>query len=156
MTETDLRWQLRQLPREIELSRDLWPAIAKGIGRPKASPHRPWLVGLSMAAGLSLAVGIAWRMAPSMSPTAAPGPDLTAQMLQREAAAMTSEYQAALRQFDGLPVTTGISADLQILDRGAEQIRGALAANPDSPALLKQLRKVYSRRLELTQRAAIG
>ena len=69
---------------------------------------------------------------------------------------MTSEYQAALRQFDGLPVTTGISADLQVLDRGAEQIRGALAATPDSPALLKQLRKVYSRRLELTQRAAIG
>ena len=33
------------------------------------------------------------------------------------------------------------------------QIRAAIAANPDSPALLQQLRKTYSRRLELTQRA---
>ena len=98
MTETDLRWQLRQLPREIEPPNDLWPAIAKGIGRPKSASRRSWLVGLSMAAALSLAVGLAWRIAPSVSPAAAPAPDLAGQLLQREAAAMTSEYQAALRQ----------------------------------------------------------
>ena len=42
MKETDLRWQLRQLPREVELARDLWPAIEAGIRREAPKRHAAW------------------------------------------------------------------------------------------------------------------
>ena len=43
MKETDLRWQLRQLPREMDLPKDLWPAIEAGIRREpvRRPPVRP-------------------------------------------------------------------------------------------------------------------
>ena len=154
MNETDLRWSLRQLPREIEPARDLWPGIAEGIARRPAKPRRHWLSGLAMAASVALALGLAWRIAPGPGVGAAPDP--TAKLLQREASAMTTEYHAALRQFDGAPVPETIEPGLKILDHSAEQIRRALAADPDSRVLLEQLRKTYSRRLELTQRAITG
>ena len=51
MTETDLRWRLRQLPRDIEPAADLWPGIAAAIGRrPAQRTHRWLLSSLAMAA----------------------------------------------------------------------------------------------------------
>ena len=154
MTETDLRWQLRQLPREIDPPRDLWPGIADGMSRRPATPRRSWVAGSALAASVVLALGLAWRLMPA--PDAAPSPDLTAQLVQREAAGMTAEYQAALRQFEGAPLADTLAPDLRTLDRSADQIRSALAADPDSVALLQQLRRTYSRRLALTQRAVTG
>ncbi|KFN43500.1 hypothetical protein [Arenimonas oryziterrae] len=157
MTETDLRWQLRQLPRDIEPSHDLWPGIAERIAAPRrrATPPR-WLSGLAIAASLALAVGLAWRVAPTPGTTATPTPDFRASLVKREAQAMTIEYESALRQFDGAPLPEALSADLHTLDHSAAQIRHAIASDPDAVYLLQQLRKTYSRRLALTQRAAIG
>ena len=152
MNETELRWQLRQLPREMEPGRDLWPAIAEAIAAPPRR-RRAWPYALAAAASLALAIGLAWRMTP---PEAAPAPDLTAKLLEREQSALTAEYQAALRQYQAVPVPTTIAPGLRELDRGAEQIRIALAADPDSRALFDQLKRTYSRRLELTRRAATG
>lgn len=154
MTETDLRWQLRQLPREIDPPRDLWPGIADAMSRRPATPRRSWVAGVALAASVLLALGLTWRLMPA--PDAAPSPDLTAQLVQREAAGMTAEYQAALRQFEGAPLADTLAPDLRTLDRSADQIRSALAADPDSVALLQQLRRTYSRRLALTQRAVTG
>ena len=36
MNEQELRWQLRQLPREMDASRDLWPGIEARLGAPIA------------------------------------------------------------------------------------------------------------------------
>jgi hypothetical protein len=153
-SDADLRWQLRQLPRELEPARDLWPGIAAGIDSRRARTPRRWVFALAMAASLLLAVGIWMRVAP-LHREAAPQ-DLTAQVVRKEAHAMTRQYQAALRELDGAPMPASLKPSLQTLDQSAAQIRQAIAADPDSVFLLHQLQKTYSRRLALTQRAIAG
>jgi hypothetical protein len=158
MTETDLRWRLRQLPRDIEPGRDLWPGIAASLQRPPARRSRRWLGGLALAASLTLAVGLGWRLTPSPSaPVSSMAvSEKTVSPLQREASAMTREYRAALREYAGAPLPKALSPSLQVLDDSAAQIRAALVAQPGSPALLQQLRKTYFRRLALTRRVLTG
>lgn len=152
MSENELRWQLRQLPREIELPHDLWPGIESRLQRPVVSRRRPWLVGLAMAASLCVAAGLAWQLR-SPAPVAA---DPQAELVRREADALTREYQAALGQFDGAPLPAPIEPALATLDRSALEIREALASDPQAVFLLDQLRRTYARRLSLTQRALTG
>ena len=49
MKETDLRWALRQLPREMDLPKDLWPAIEAGIRREPEVRARRWPVAFAAA-----------------------------------------------------------------------------------------------------------
>lgn len=158
MSEIDLRWRLRQLPRDIDPPRDLWPDIAEGIAPRPASVHRRWPMNVAMAASLLLTAGLLWKTLPLSMPSATPlaSNDPTAQIVTREAQAITDEYQAALRQFDGAPIADQANPGLQVLDRSVLQIRQAIAADPDSVFLLQQLRKTCSRRLALTQRAIVG
>lgn len=151
MTETDLRWRLRQLPREIEASRDLWPGILAGIERRPLRTKRPWLPGLALAASVLLAAGLFWKTSSSDAPTMTADP--TATIVSSQSRAITDEYQAALRQFDGAPIAEQLSPSLSALDRSVAQIQSAIVADPDSVFLLQQLRKTYSLRLALTQRA---
>jgi hypothetical protein len=153
-SDADLRWQLRQLPRELDPAHDLWPGIAAGIDSRGQHGSRRWLVALAMAASLVLAVGIAIRVAP-FHREAAPQ-DLTAQVVRAEAHSMTRQYQAALRELNGAPMPSALKPSLQTLDQSAAQIRQAIAADPDSVFLLHQLQKTYARRLALTQRAIAG
>jgi hypothetical protein len=151
MTETDLRWQLRQLPHELEPSRDLWPGILSGIERRPAHAPRRWMSGFAMAASLLLAAGLFWKASGPVAPQAPP--DMTARIVSSQSRAITSEYRAALRQYEGAPIAAPMSQGLGELDRSVAQIQRAITANPDSLFLLEQLRKTYSRRLALTQRA---
>lgn len=151
MNDESLRFRLRQLPREIEPARDLWPGIAARLPahRPKA---RRWPGLLALAACLCLAVGVAaW-----LRPAAAPAPGLEAELVQREVEALTREYEAALAEMAGVPVPEPLAPALATLDQSAGQIREALDAQPGSARLLEQLKRTYSRRLALTQRAALG
>ena len=151
MKETDLRWQLRQLPREIEPGHDLWPGIAAGIERPPMHRARRWPAALAAAASLLLAAGLFLR-----ANAPAPGPEpqpMQAKLVSTEARAISDEYQAALRQFEGAPLAPQVAPSLSTLDRSVAQIQSALVADPDSVFLLEQLRRTSSRRLELTRRA---
>lgn len=150
MGEHELRWQLRQLPAEIDPPRDLWPGIAARLPARKPRRRLPWITGLALAASVSLAIGLAWQL---RTPQAAPA-DPQAELVQREAEAMTREYEAALVQFDGAPMPEPLAPAITTLDRSAEEIRAALEADPDATYLLGKLRRTYARRLELTQRAA--
>jgi hypothetical protein len=152
MTEIDLRWQLRQLPREIEPSRDLWPVIAARIARPRTRMPQRWLAGVAIAASCLLAVGLAWRMQPPR--VISQDPD--AVIVKTQARAISEEYQAALRQYDGAPIAPEYGASLQSLDHSLVEIHRAIAADPRSVFLLEQLQKTYSLRLALTQRAVTG
>ncbi len=154
MKETDLRWQLRQLPREREPSRDLWPAIQAGMNRGRARPRHRWLLGLSMAASVALAAGLFLRGPANEAPVT--GEQLTARIVSNESREIRDEYQAALRQFDGAPIAPELGPSITALDRSVAQIQSAIAADPGSVFLLDQLRKTYSRRLALTQRAVTG
>lgn len=153
MSDHELRWQLRQLPREIDLPTDLWPGIAARLQAAPAPRRRwPWGASLALAASLCLAVGLAWQL---RTPAPAPG-DAEGELVQREAEALTREYQAALGQFEGAPLPAPIEPALATLDQSAEDIRAALASDPGAVFLLDQLRRTYSRRLALTQRAVTG
>ena len=155
MKETDLRWQLRQLPRELDLPRDLWPAIEAGIRHePVVRKPRRWPAALAAAATLVIAAGWYWRADQAPAPMATE--QLEAKIVSHEARAITDEYQAALRQFDGAPVAPTVEPSLAQLDRSVAQIQSAIVADPDSIFLLDQLRRTYARRLELTQRAVTG
>lgn len=152
MTEHDIRWQLRQLPREIEPERDLWTGIAARLQPAPAKRRRPWLAGFALAACLCLAVGLAVVSGPASSPANDPSADL----VQREARALTREYEAALLEMQAAPVPGELAPALATLDASAGEIREAMAERPGSTHLLDQLKRTYTRRLALTQRAALG
>lgn len=151
----ELRWQLRALRQPLPPQRDLWPGIAARLtpAPAPARPRRPWL--LAVAATVAVAVGatLLWR---ATGPTAsAPAPALAEAPLQREAEVLTLQYQAALSQMPpeaAAPVPVRHAIDE--LDRNAALIREALQRDPDSPLLLQQLRRTYTRRLALSQRLA--
>lgn len=162
--DASLRLQLRGLRRELEPARDLWPGIAARIAAPAATPSRrggasryaPW----ALAASLVLSVGIAWRMQPPPLPGASASGVAGSLSMDREADAMTREYHAALRELQAAapdrPLASPEQPVLRDLDQSARQIRTALARDPDARFLLERLRRTYSLRLELTQRASMS
>ena len=145
-----LRWQLRAMRDEVAPPRDLWAGIAPRLApRTQARPLRtPWL---ALAASLLLVVGMAglWR---GQLREADAG-----QAALVEARRLSTDYRDTLR---ALPAGTErpqvLAPALDELDRSAAQIRRALARDPDSRLLLEQLRRTYSRRLELSQRVLAG
>lgn len=160
--QDELSFRLRGLRRDQLPGNDLWPGIAARIAQPaRGSAHDnvvplrhrgparfvPW----ALAASLVLAIGVAWQQRPD--PGGARPVDPTAFLVQREAEAMTREYDAALRELQaaGAPLPSGSDALLQ-LDRSAAQIRTALARDPGAHFLLDRLRSTYEKRLALTQR----
>lgn len=160
MSDTEMLWQLRQLPREIAPGRDHWPAIADAIARQRAPRRLRWLAPLAIAASLLLTVGLVGRaQLPGATHVNAPGAEgerISRVVVRNETRAVTDEYQAALRQLQGAPVPAEVAPTLESLDRSVVQIRNAIAADPDSVFLLEQLRRTYSTRLALTQRAITG
>ena len=167
-TESELRLQLRGLRREIEPGHDLWPGIQARIGQLPAQARAPArgnpatrLAPWALAASLVLAVGVAWRMQPPPAPAPAAdgGTGVAAVALDREADAMTAEYRAALQELQAVAPRQAARREqpaLRELDQSARQIREAIALDPQSPFLLERLRRTYSLRLALTQRASLG
>src|SRR6478736_8431310 len=109
-SDAELRFRLRQLPRELEPARDLWPGIAARLPEPRTRTRPAWTVGLALAASLAVAV-VGWRL---VAPVASVAPVTTAandaapmpsgHIVQVEADAMTVEYQAALAEYRTLSV----------------------------------------------------
>lgn len=142
----DLRFQLRALRRDEPPAADLWPGIEARLQRPAPAVRVPWL---ALAASLLLAVGLTglWRGdGGGQGPTAA----------VRGTAELTSQYRAALRRVPGAARSPTFAPALHELDRSADDIRRALARDPDSRLLIEQLRRTYARRLALSQRALYG
>jgi hypothetical protein len=162
MTETDLRFRLRQLPREMDPERDLWPGIESRLQpAPRRHARAAWTGGLALAASLMLAA-VGWYLGNLPTPANDAGSvaeaarSTEASMVEAQARAMTVEYEAALAEYAGATLPDEVEPDLEALDRGARDIRSALAASPDSVHLLQMLQRTYARRIELTHRAAIG
>lgn len=163
-----LRWQLRELRRDQAPARDLWPDIAARLAPPRrvarVSGQRPWALPVALAATLALALGfVGWEQglvrdrAATPSPIAA-APGAKPSLVQREAASMTRQYQAALIEVGDVPpdATPALQPAFDELDRNARLILDALARDPDSRLLLLQLRRTYAHRLALAQRVAIS
>ncbi|NUO76210.1 MAG: hypothetical protein HOQ32_09370, partial [Lysobacter sp.] len=124
------------------------------------APRPRWLAPFAVAATLALAIGFTgvWREpAANDAPQAQAQPSQAESLLQREAAGMTLQYQAAMQEVQrAAPAqnATAMQPTFDELDRNAALILDALAHDPDSRLLLEQLRRTYARRLALTQRVA--
>lgn len=161
-----LRWQLRALRQDGAPGRDLWPGIEAALARPPAArPRRPLLVPVALAASLLAVIGFAgwWLPGPSGAPQAtqvAATADAEPTLVQREAAGMTRQYDAALVELGAAASAPAGDAAYRTaideLDHSAGLILDALAHDPDSRLLLQQLRRTYARRLALSQRAALS
>jgi hypothetical protein len=155
MTTQDdsLRWRLRGLRQDTPPQRDLWPGIAERIAmapqvaEPSRSPHVGRLAPWAVAASVLLAVGLVWQKQAL--------PETEESLFQREAVALTREYQGALAQFNDTQAPPEFASALAALDRSAAQIRNAIDTDPNARFLLDQLRRTYARRLALSQRAAM-
>jgi negative regulator of sigma E activity len=155
MTTQDdsLRWRLRGLRQDTPPHRDLWPGIAERIAvtpqlqEPSRSLHVRQLAPWAVAASVLLAVGLVWQKQAL--------PETKESLFQREAIALTREYQGALAQFSSTEAPPEFAPALDALDRSAAQIRSAIDTDPNARFLLDQLRRTYARRLALSQRAAM-
>lgn len=147
-----LRWQLRAQRRDIAPPTDLWAGIAARLDTPAPRTARrtrtPWY---AMAASVLLAVGAGTLV---QHVGVSPVDSIT----HREAQTLTSEYDRALRSIpaNAASSSTELAPAIAELDRSARQIRRALERDPDSRLLLDQLRRTYSLRLSLSQRAVVG
>lgn len=148
MDELDLLRQLRALRTDAPPPRDLWPSLAQRLP-PRRSRRR--LLPLALAATLLAALPalLLLMQGSPAAPDAAPG-------LAREADAMALHYRGALAELAPVPLPSDLRDLAEQLDREAETLRAALDADPQSLALLHQLRRVYDHRLHLSQRAALG
>ncbi len=156
-----LRWQLHGLRQDLPPTRDLWPGIAARLAQaapmvPAASAksRRHWLPW-AMAASCVLAVGMAWTLHHQQAdgvPSMHAGTTLT----EKEAVAMTYDYQHALALMGSPSAAADIDPALGELDRSAAVILDAIQDHPGATFLLDRLRRTYEQRLELTQRAVMG
>ena len=155
MTDSRLRWQLRQLPREMQPERELWSEIAARLPARTGvapRPRRRWMSAMAVAAALVLGLALAWRL-PTPASSTTPGAE--AELVRAEAEALTRQYQAALSEFGPIPTSTPLTPAFETLDRSALDLQAALSQHPDR-FLLDRLRQTYSRRLDLTQRLLAG
>lgn len=113
-------------------------------------PRRRWALPTAIAASVALAVALGWSLQP---PAVAPSGS-AAPVIAHEARAMTREYRAAFAAIDAHPLPASEAHAIAQLDRSAADVRAALAQAPESRLLLTQLKRVYARRLDLSQRFA--
>ena len=145
-----LRWQLRAQRRDVAPPVDLWPGIAAQLQRQPPVRPTPRAPRFAVAASVLLAMaagGLVYGTRTSQ-------PSNT--VAHREAQSMTREYDRALRAMPRTQAPAELTPAFTELDRSAREIRRALQRDPDSRLLLEQLRRTYSLRLALSQRALVG
>jgi hypothetical protein len=152
---------LSQLPRELPLERDLWPAIDAAITadaavrqRPRSLPRR---IPLALAAGLAIALTagiIGWQAGRSNSLLAAAEPGTAGFAVPADPeyvktrASLEHTYQDRLALLE--PVTRErIEHDLSIIRAANADIRRALAADPQSAVLNRLLASTWQQEFDL-------
>ncbi len=150
LSDAELRLQLRGLPKEREIERDLWASIQADIQRAPKSSRRVWS-SFAMAASLAFVAVLALPLL-SQKPSVDEN-SLKAQVISREVSAMDAEYQAALREFSSIELAPEMKVQLQLLDDSASKLKQAINQSPQSTYLIPMLRRTYLQRLQLSQRA---
>ena len=150
-SDAGLRLQLRGLPKERELERDLWSGIEASIQHTsRQKKYWPWS-SFAMAASLALVAVIALPLFSARPSNTAN--TLEAQVVSTQVKAMDTEYQAALKEFSTLEFSPEVKTELALLDNSANKLRQALNQSPRALYLIPMLRRTYLQRLQLTQRA---
>jgi hypothetical protein len=149
--------RLAQLPRELPLERDLWPAIDAAITAEGAPRERPRRIPLALAAGLAIALTagiIGWQAGQSHSPVVASAPGTEGFAVPgdpeyvKARATLERTYRDRLALLE--PGTRDrIEHDLSIIRAANADIRHALAADPQSAVLNRLLASTWQQEFEL-------
>lgn len=151
ISDAELRLQLRGLPKDREIERDLWSSIETSIQlTSRQKKYWPWS-SFAMAASLALVAVIALPLFSAKSVNTSD--TMQAQVVSIQVNAMDAEYQAALKEFSTVELAPEIKTELALLDNSANKLRQALNQSPQSTYLIPMLRRTYLQRLQLTQRA---
>ncbi len=162
--------RLAALPPEEAPARDLWPGILAEISAGGAGRSRPWLrAPFAVAAGLVLAVtaGFAgWlggRQAGLVGGPAAGTPDAAMRQASfavpagRDYLETRAELERAYRERLSLLTPAArlrVERDLAVVRAANEDIRRALAADPQSPVLNRLLEGIWQQEFDLYQTVA--
>lgn len=170
---------LTALPREVQPSRDLWPAISAALSEPPSVAHRPSRLSsrvvLQLAAGFLLVIASSFTtyfvMQQSLQEDAMRAQeDLARQLLQAptipvmpasfgDSETLGSGYLQARAPLDAefqrrmasLPPATRekLASDVADLRRAAAEIAATLATHPNHPLLQELLLSTYQSELAL-------
>jgi hypothetical protein len=144
-----LNHELGQLPRDIEPARDLWPGIDHAINN-----HRLTIpTSVAMAAGIVLAVSLAISGGLYMY-RATPVPDT--RNMADFIALLQSDHektkQALLVEYAGqTPLAPDWEEQMHQLEQAEQAIYQALNEDPENLELLKILRQVQSKQIDLIE-----
>jgi hypothetical protein len=162
--------QASNLPRDIEPSRDLWPAIAARLSEQSPATTRRFTWPMALAAGFLVATVSAlltWGL--MRDPAPAPGPNLIADRAAAQAVPVPVNYGAnsaigavQLKARDDLLVQfrqrlnelapetrEAVVKNLAIIQRAANEIDAALAKDPASGLLNGLLLSAYQEELQI-------
>jgi hypothetical protein len=150
MSEFELRRKLHSWRVDIEPEGDLWPGVAARIGAPRAAlDGRRWAWPEGLAAGIVVALGISlFGLRPAVD--GQPVPIAAAELIERSYAGALAEAGAWAPARGSGPVRRA-QAELDGAQAGLE---AALAARPDSPALLALLQRTHEQRLRVARLSA--
>jgi hypothetical protein len=168
---------MRDLPREIPPSRDLFPEIVRTVGEAEAVPlygrdwrrralqdlRRPLAAAAVLLVALTAAL-TAWLLerrpgdpVAGVSPPSAvmPGADLTQVATDYEDAIRELSITLRERRSELDPVTIRlVEENLLVIDQAIRESRAALAADPANQVLEQLVVAGYEQKLELLRRAA--
>jgi hypothetical protein len=158
--DIDYHRALKQLPRAIAPTTELWPGIAERLAIVQRPPRR-WR--LASAASVLLAVGLlaCWlALLPSphreraAAQTALPWTVREAELLQTDVdAALSAVNRAEVTAVRADAAPAAVQSSLRQLERAQWQLHAALQRSPGSTFLIERLRHVQRQRVRLTRQS---
>lgn len=160
MNDHKLKAALKELPREVDPSRDLWPAIEARLARRPPAMRPLWAYSLAASVLVAVVAGALWSFGLRH------GRDTTPQQIVAQGTSAQESYfaQRAAYAEQSVQSATNLSPatrevilkNLQIIETSMQSIQAALDQDPNNPrlrALLFDLYQNEARLLAATQQA---
>ena len=148
--------RLAKLPRDIVPPRYLWPSIERKIERQPLRTPQMVLAAAAAVAALMIAGALVWGVLHSRAATTAPSAPSIAMSLEEPhdpgylaaRAGLIDTFKQRLAMLDP-PTRAKIEANLAVIHQARDDIRKALAADPNSPVLEQLLESAWHDEFDL-------
>jgi hypothetical protein len=148
--------RLAKLPRDIVPPRYLWPSIEREIARQPLRTPQAVLAAAAAVAALMIAGAVVIAIFAAPAATNAPGAANIAMSLDEPhdpgylaaRAGLVDTFRERLAMLDP-PTRAKIEANLAVIHQARDDIRKALAADPDSPVLEELLESAWHDEFDL-------
>jgi hypothetical protein len=155
-TRESLDERLAKLPRDIVPPRYLWPSIEREIARQPLRTPQVVLAAAAAVAALMIAGAVVWAVLHSRAETTPPSAPNIAMSLDEPhdpgylaaRAGLLDTFTQRLAMLDP-PTRAKIEANLAVIHKARDDIRKALATDPDSPVLEQLLESAWHDEFDL-------